>query len=112
MRIKILTVLAFVLSVMCSPLELWAEKPLSIKGLSPEGTVEYVKDLAMAFSTYDVMLRMKKFPTLFCLLPPGRDVSAHLVWKLASKALEGPHEKNTVAIAVLVELQMNFPCGS
>lgn len=85
------------------------EQPLSIKGLDWHDTQLFMVGISHGVGNANIMLRLDGKPRLFC--PPfDLSVNGGLLWELASKVLEGPHEMYTVAIAALDELKKKYPC--
>ena len=86
-----------------------SERPLSIKGVDRNTTQVFMGGMGYGVSYFNATLLLDGKPQLYCA-PLDANVNGRVLWDLASKALEGPHEPSTVAIAALDELKKRYPC--
>lgn len=85
------------------------EQALSIKGLDWDATQLFMGGMGYGVEYFNIALFLDGKPQLYCT-PLDVGVNGRVLWDLASKALEGPHEPDIVAIAALDELKKRYPC--
>jgi hypothetical protein len=87
-----------------------AAEPVTVKGMTQNELVEYVKGMAKGMSHYHLGLLLDGKPQLFCSLHLN-GIGALGVWNLINASLSGPFRDTSMfGPAVIRGLQDKYPC--
>jgi hypothetical protein len=86
-----------------------AGESLTMKAATDEQATIFLGGAAFALAYSNLMLQADKRPPIYCA-PITYAPNAKEMWRLASKALTGPHEPRTFVMAAVDELRKEYPC--